>query len=344
LAENSFQKLFVAFDDQLSVFEHDCGKWSLSSKLRGTEPRCVLLDPLKKGRVYCGTFARGLWASDDNGNSWNQIAKETIEGGITSMAISPKESGTGGYGAVYVGTEPSVLYSSDDGGKSWKISKEMLELSSSKSWSFPPKPYTHHVRTIVLDPNHLGLIYLAIEAGALIRSFDGGKTWKDRVVRGPYDTHNLVASPTSPGRIYSAAGDGYFESLDYGDTWQTPDKGLEHTYLYSVAVHPKDPDTILISASDGPWSAYNASNAESYIYRKTADSNWENILQGLAPSKGTTASFLVANSNVEGEFFAANNTGIYRTNDCGLSWERIDLPWPKSFETQNAHYLAFENS
>jgi photosystem II stability/assembly factor-like uncharacterized protein len=65
-------------------------------------------------------------------------------------------------------------------------------------------------------------LFVAIEAGALVRTFDGGRTWRDRVRGGPYDTHTAVTNPLAPGRIYSAAGDGYFESTDAGDSWRSP--------------------------------------------------------------------------------------------------------------------------
>jgi len=51
-------------------------------------------------------------------------------------------------------------------------------------------------------------VFVAIEAGALVRTFDGGRIWRDRVRGGPYDTHTALTHPLAPGRIYSAAGDG----------------------------------------------------------------------------------------------------------------------------------------
>src|SRR5205814_1398906 len=49
------------------------------------------------------------------------------------------------------------------------------------------------------------------------QSPDGGATWLDRAPDGPRDTHQLACHDSSPGRWYSAAGDGYFESRDGGD-------------------------------------------------------------------------------------------------------------------------------
>jgi hypothetical protein len=45
---------------------------------------------------------------------------------------------------------------------------------------------------IELDANNPDYVYVAIEAGALVQSHDGGDTWIDRVDQAPYDTHTLV--------------------------------------------------------------------------------------------------------------------------------------------------------
>ena len=82
-----------------------------------------------KNRVYCGTFGRGLWLSDDSGDSWRPIGdsyryfdfpKEDgiLHSSITSITISPNEQ-VNGYGVVYVGTEPSALFRSENGGETW---------------------------------------------------------------------------------------------------------------------------------------------------------------------------------------------------------------------------------
>ena len=71
-----------------------------------------------------------------------------------------------------------------------------------------------HVRWIELDVNVHDYVFVAIEAGALVQSRDGGRTWIDRVEQGPYDTHTLGTHQKAPKRLYSSAGDGYFESFD----------------------------------------------------------------------------------------------------------------------------------
>ena len=78
---------------------------------------------------------------------------------------------------------------------------------------------------ILPDPGVAGRLYLAIEPGALVRSYDGGETWQDRGPDGPRDTHTLAPPTDARGRLYSAEGHeftrvglGYTESPDAGGT------------------------------------------------------------------------------------------------------------------------------
>lgn len=201
--------------------------------------------------------------------------------------------------------------------------------ASAPTWSFPPRPETHHVRWIEPDPHQPGRIFACIEAGALVRSDDGGRTWIDRVPGGPYDTHTLATHPIANDRLYSAAGDGYFESDDAGATWRQPEEGLRHHYLFGVAVDPADPDTILVSAASGPYAAYNPTAATSQVYRRSEGTAWQPVNEGLPGGEGTTVSVLA--SAGPGDFWAANNRGIYRSTDAGRTWQPVPVPWSNAY-------------
>ena len=107
-----------------------------------------------------------------------------------SVAVNQAEQ-VNGYGVVYAGTEPSAIFRSEDRGNSWLELAELRKLPSAPTWSFPPRPWTSHIRWITPDPLVPGRIFAAAEAGALIRSLDGGQTWEDRKPSGPFDTHTL---------------------------------------------------------------------------------------------------------------------------------------------------------
>lgn len=224
LVSMSTTKLMVTMEDSVLAFESSKTGWKkVYESLKGTHPQCITFDPNKPNRAYCGTFGGGLWKTDDAGQTWDSIGKERMSSSdVMSVSVSSLERGKNSnvFNTVYVGTEPSAFYRSDDGGESWDKMGSLNNLSSSSSWSFPPRPSTSHVRWIESDKTKAGYVYAAIEAGALVQSHDGGRTWIDRVEGGPYDTHTLTTHKKMPGWLYSAAGDGYFESYDYGQTWK----------------------------------------------------------------------------------------------------------------------------
>lgn len=200
-------------EDSLLSIESSKTGWKTHESLKGTRPQCIAFHSRNQNRAYCGTFGDGLWMTNDAGQTWNRIGKDQISSNeVMSVSVSRLAA------CVYVGTEPTALYKSDDGGESWYRMSTINNLGSSKSWSFPPRPRTSHVRWIESDANIPNYVFVAIEAGALVQSHDGGKTWIDKVKGGPYDTHTLATHRMAPKRLYSAAGDGYFESFNYGDS------------------------------------------------------------------------------------------------------------------------------
>ncbi len=263
--------------------------WNVEEHLSGLSPQCVAVDLRSPAQLYCGTARDGLFRSRDSGRTWEPVGSGIDHPMITAVGVGYAEQ-VDGFGIVYAGTEPSAVFRSDNCGDSWVDLAGLRALPSADTWSFPPRPHTHHIRWIEGDVSVADRVFVAIEAGALVRTLDGGRTWRDRVRGGPYDTHTATTHPRAPGRIYSAAGDGYFESIDAGDSWRSPQDGLKHLYLVGVAVDPADPDTVIVSATDGPGSAYSPRRAESCVYRKTGLKRWDLAMSGLPEAKGTTAS------------------------------------------------------
>lgn len=300
---------------------------AVEQHLKGKSPEPLAVDPGDPAWLYAGTRGDGLWRSQDAGRSWQPVAAGIPHPKVTAVAVEPATGGKPHI--VYAGTEPSTLSRSDDGGQSWRELPAILDLPSSSSWSFPPKPDTHHVRWIEVDPHQPGGLFVAIEAGALVRSMDAGESWRDRVPGGPIDTHTAATHPRASGRLYSAAGDGYFESDDGGESWSRPMQGLRHRYLVGVAVEAGDPDTVIVSAASGPSLAYRPSHAEGYLYRKSAGGAFELAMNGLPEATGTIASRLCTDPEAAGVFYTANNHGLFRSQDAGQSWRPLDIDWPE---------------
>jgi hypothetical protein len=183
-------------------------------------------------------------------------------------------------------------------------------------------------------------VFVAIEAGALVRTLDGGRTWEDRTAGGPYDTHTAATHPLAADRVYSAAGDGYFESVDAGRTWRRYMDGLRHGYLVGISVDPTDPDTVIVSAAAGPRVAYRPGGAEAFVYRRRGGRPWTVVGDGLPEPAGTTVARFAVDSD-ERINYAANNRGLYRSADAGATWSQLDVAWPSGALSSGVAAVAF---
>ena len=182
-------------------------------------PGCVAVDPRDPDRVYVGTFDDGLYASDDGGDTWREAWHGIEDRRVMAVSVSPSHQ-EAGVSVAYAGTEPSNLYRSENGGGTWQLLPSLRRLPSEPRWSFPPRPWTHHVSTIALHPTDPKSLAVGIELGGVMRSADGGQTWIDHNPQAYSDAHQLLTHPLAPERVYEVAGQGIAISPDRGHSWR----------------------------------------------------------------------------------------------------------------------------
>ena len=312
--------VYAALGDRVLVGDGDSG-WE--DRLLGHDIECVAAGAAEPDRAFAGTVAAGLQRTIDGGATWDAVLD--VGDRVTSVAVSPHDASV-----VWAGTEPSAVYRSTDGGATWTERPGLTELDSASRWSFPPRPHTHHVRWIAVAPDDPDRVYAAVEAGAFLRSPDGGETWVDHPDGARRDNHTMATHPDAPNRVYTAAGDGYALSADRGETWTHPQEGLAHRYVWGLAVHPGDPDRVVVSAASGPRSAHSTSG-ESYVYRWDGD-RWRQSMDGLPGPEGLARPVLAADPD-EG-FLALTNRGLFGSKR-GEAWTRrgsADVDWPADYE------------
>lgn len=318
--------LYAALEN---AFFADSGEWERRDPPTDARLQCIAASEDAPERVFCGTFGDGLYRSEDAGVTWEHV---DVAENVMSLTVAPHDPDE-----VWLGTEPSAVYHSTDGGETWTEKSGLTDLPSSSEWYFPPRPDTHHTRWIAVDPGDSEHLYVGIEAGALVQTYDAGETWEDRVSSARLDNHTLTTHPDAPERAYSAAGDGYAETHDNGDTWEYPQEGLDHRYVWSVAVDPGDPDTVLVSSASGPQHAHNADQAESYVYRKEGEA-WQACLDGLPGPDGMMRPVLA--TSAQETFHALTNHGIYRSTDAGERWHDLGIEWEESLTSQTPRGLV----
>ena len=302
-------RLYVAGGSAVSVIEDG----SVETGLKGRGARCLALDPEDPDTLYVGTSDESIFKSEDGGGTWEQLSG--IEHPrVTAIAVSPSD------GAVYAGTEPSALFVSRDRGASWRELEGMRKLPSAPTWSFPPRPWTSHVRAIALsyaDPN---LVVAGIELGGVVRSADGGETWQDQRPGAQPDCHSLFAHPAAPDLLYEAGGGGFARSTDFGDSWEAADEGMGLHYVWGLAADAEDPSLVYASAASGPYQAHVRESSNATIYRRTGSERWQPVLEGLAAFPYA----LCQDPETPGTLYAGFGDGmIMRGANAGESWEEI---------------------
>ncbi|MET0937691.1 MAG: hypothetical protein ABWY51_00525, partial [Gaiellaceae bacterium] len=259
-------RLYAATGDAIARLDEDGDAWKVELSLNGAGAQCLAVDPADPDTVYAGLSDGGVHRSADAGDSWADCALP--ETAVFSVAVSAAD------GAVYAGTEPSRLFCSDDQGATWRELPALLELPSRPNWSFPPRPWTSHVRWIAPSPHDADLLLVGIELGGLMRSVDGGDNWQDHRPGAQPDVHSIAWHPRVAGRAYEAGGGGAAFSEDGGESWQAADDGRDRNYTWSVAVDPQDPGWWFVSASTGPHAAHGGRDPQAFIYRRRNGEPW----------------------------------------------------------------------
>lgn len=159
-------------------------------------------------------------------------------------------------GVIWCGTLPGGLFRSADHGQSWEMVRALWDHPKRKQWSGggADLPGLH---SICIDPRNSQRVWVAVSTGGIWFTEDGGASWTQRGegMRAEYappeqindpivqDVHRLVQCPAAPKRMWVQHHNGIFVSSDEGRTF-TEIAGVEpSSFGFTVAVHPRDPDT-----------------------------------------------------------------------------------------------------
>jgi photosystem II stability/assembly factor-like uncharacterized protein len=322
-------RLFATTGDAIARLDILDGRAAVEDlRLEGRGATCVAVDPHDANRVFVGTFDRGVYRSLDGGHTWESVGEGMEDQRVLSIAVSPSDR-VDGRSVVYAGTEPSNVYRSENDGQTWTPSPALAALPSAPTWSFPPRPWTHHVRWIALHPSDPATIYAGIELGGVMVSRDRGLTWKDRKPGSQYDAHALATHPAAPDRVYEAAGGGVAFTDDGGATWRPADEGMDRHYTWGLAIDAIDPDLWYVSASYGPREAHgHDGNAQAVLFRKRGTAPWQALGgngSGLERPLPVMPYALIAPRGRPNTLIAGLQNGdLLLTADAGETWQQIE--------------------
>jgi photosystem II stability/assembly factor-like uncharacterized protein len=264
-------------------------RWRLVGPFRGGRVTAVTGVPGEPRLFYMGATGGGVWRTTDAGGSWTCISDSTF--------------GTGSVGAVAVApSDPNVIY---------------VGMGES-----PIRGNVSH-------------------GDGVYRSTDAGRTWRHLGLANAGQIARVRVHPGDPDRVYAAVlgrvfgpGDerGVFRSKDGGRSWERVLHVDARTGASDLAMDPSNPRILyagLWQVARTPWSLESGGPGSSLWKSVDGGDTWTRLTQqpGNGLPKGVLGKICVAVSPARPSrvwvMVEAEEGGLFRSDDAGLSWQRV---------------------
>jgi photosystem II stability/assembly factor-like uncharacterized protein len=334
-------RLYAGTHEGLFVYRAENGGWTETNRVFGDG----IVDSMsgcqgRPERVFAGVTHDGVYRTTDAGANWSKV----LDGDVRALMVDPTADDV-----VYAGMEPVHLHRSEDGGETWEEVTSLVEMPEeirTRWWS--PVSGVGHVRNIFVHEDDPNTIYLALEHGGILRSFDRGQSWEDVSAGIDYiDIHLVGSLPHRFDRYYVSSARGFFTSDDPGDGWVRAENGFTrdyfHDFIFLPPAHDGEDPTMLIGTADkSPGSWNRPERARSAIFRSDdCARSWYRVTEGLPDSLPAMISTLITHPVDRDAAFAglgevsrghahgdAGPGTLMVTHDRGSSWQRLNLELP----------------
>jgi photosystem II stability/assembly factor-like uncharacterized protein len=241
-----------------------------------------------RGRLLAGGAPLSVFASDDDGESWERLADPVLPeciampfgARVTRLAPDPAKADE-----IYASLEVRGVMRSTDGGESWSdCTAHLIKLAEQEP----------RLRNRVVTEND---------------------------AEGMLDVHSICTSAADPAGATIAARTGLFRSDDHGSTWSDVriDRFAPFSYAHDLRVSPNDPATFYACMSDSAMSKNGA------LFRsRDAGRSWHRF-DKVEPG-GTLMAVCEDPANPARVHFATRYGQVFGTEDGGASWESMPLP------------------
>jgi photosystem II stability/assembly factor-like uncharacterized protein len=195
------------------------------------------------------------------------------------------------------------------------------------------------LHTVVLDPADKQRMYVAISAGGVYRTEDGGISWtaQNRGIRNistpnKYPefgqcVHKIAVHPARPERLFLQNHWGLYRSDDRAQNWADIANGVPSDFGFAMVMHPRNADCVYIVPVESDQFRCTCDGRLRVYRTRNGGASWEPLMRGL-PQKRAYETVLrdamtVDSLDPAGIYFGTRSGQLFGSRDEGKTWQRI---------------------
>jgi len=288
---------------------------------------------------FWGTLLR---SSDDFGKSWTNPQQAPVRfppdagaslKNIWQITLGPSDEPN----VLYCGVEPAALFETRDAGETWSLVRGLFDHPHRPRWM--PGNGGLALHSIVLDPTNKQRMYIAISAGGVYRTENGGATWTaqnkgisalfmpEKYPEFGQCVHKIALHPARPERLFLQNHRGLYRSDNCAGNWTDIANGVPSDFGFPVVMHPHNPDCVYVVPVESEEFRCSCDGRLRVYRTRNAGASWEPLMRGL-PQKQAYETVLrdamTADSyDPAGLYFGTRSGQLFGSNDEGKTWNKI---------------------
>jgi serine/threonine protein kinase len=301
---------------------------------------------------YWGALLR---SSDDFGKSWTNPQQAPIrfpsDTGVSLKNIWQIALGRADEpNVLYCGVEPAAIFETRDAGETWSLVRGLFDHPHRPRWM--PGNGGLALHTIVLDPADHQRMYVAISAGGVYRTNDGGRIWtaQNRGIRATtmpdkypefgQCVHKIVMHPARPERLFLQSHWGLYRSDNCAENWVDIANGVPSDFGFAMLTHPKNPECVYIVPVESDEFRCTCDGRLRVYRTRNSGASWEPLMRGL-PQKRAYETVLRDAITADafdpvGIYFGTRSGQLFGSRDEGRTWLKILEGLPSVVCVRNA--------
>ncbi len=267
----------------------------------------IFTDPSDTKALYMATRGQGLYYSYDQGETWNVSAFFTDKY-IYALSVDPNNK------CIIFVSDGTNIFRTEDCQRTWDL-------------VFTEGRPTQRLTALANDPTNSSIVYAAEVGGDVLRSTDGGKSWR-KIKSFNLQLRHLAVDPFNSQRVYAATYDrGLYRSDDQGENWISVNKGFDDfsgsLNFYRLMFHSTQANTLFWISKYGIFRSIDAGDT------------WAEIKLLTPPGSVNIYAFALNPRNLSEMYYTGTILGgdnqnirstLYKTTDGGVNWVTKKLP------------------